>query len=100
MRRQHGFGALIAGLVILSSLGAAAASPDVAGDAYLQGYAAAILEEKFGVTPRTLSVRDGILTIGVSDLRRAADYAATIQAVAANDFSLRPLPGYSLTVAK
>jgi hypothetical protein len=40
-----------------------------------------------------------VLTIGVADTRRAAQYAATVQAVAAPDFQLRPLTGYSLTVA-
>ncbi len=41
-----------------------------------------------------------ILTIGVADVKRAPQYVATIQSVAANDFNLRPLNGYSLTVAK
>jgi hypothetical protein len=68
MRKQLGVGAVAGLLVIVSSLVAAAAPPDVAGDAYIQGYAAAILEEKFGVTPRTLSVRDGVVTIGAADL--------------------------------
>ena len=41
-----------------------------------------------------------ILTIGVSDVRRASQYVATIQSVAANDYNLRPLSGYSLSVSK
>jgi hypothetical protein len=41
-----------------------------------------------------------ILSIGVADVSRVQDYRATIQDVAANDYTLRPLTGYSLTVAK
>ncbi len=41
-----------------------------------------------------------ILSIGVADVNQVAQYKATVQAVAAADFSLRSLSGYSLTVAK
>jgi hypothetical protein len=41
-----------------------------------------------------------ILTIGVSDVNRVGDYTATIQDVAASDYTLRSLAGYSLTIAK
>ncbi len=42
-----------------------------------------------------------ILTFGVTDTRQAAQYAATIQSVAAAaDFQLRSLSGYSLTVSQ
>ncbi len=41
-----------------------------------------------------------ILTIGVADVRAAGQYAATIQDVAANDYTLRSLFGYSLTISK
>jgi len=40
-----------------------------------------------------------ILRIGVPDTRRASQYVATILSVAANDYSLRALSGYKLTVA-
>jgi hypothetical protein len=40
-----------------------------------------------------------VVTIGVADTRNAAQYAASVQAVAAPDFRLRPLAGYSLTVS-
>lgn len=40
-----------------------------------------------------------VLTIGVANVKQAAQYAATIQDVAAPDFQLRGLSGYSLTVA-
>ena len=40
-----------------------------------------------------------IVTIGVADTRKAAQYAASIQSVAASDFQLRSLTGYSLTVS-
>lgn len=41
-----------------------------------------------------------VLTIGVSNLSQAAQYSATIQNVAAADFQLRSLSGYSLTVSR
>jgi hypothetical protein len=41
-----------------------------------------------------------ILTVGVTDVRQVAQYKATIQTIAANDFQLRSLAGYSLTVSK
>ena len=41
-----------------------------------------------------------VVTIGVADTRKASQYAATIEAVAASDFQLRPLTGYSLTISQ
>ncbi len=41
-----------------------------------------------------------VLSIGVADVNQVAQYKASVQAVAAADFSLRSLSGYSLTVAK
>ncbi len=41
-----------------------------------------------------------VVTIGVADTRNVAQYAATVQAVAASDFQLRSLTGYSLTVSQ
>ena len=41
-----------------------------------------------------------ILTIGVADVNQVTKYVATIQDVAANDYSLRSLSGYSLTIAR
>lgn len=40
-----------------------------------------------------------LVTIGVADTRNAAQYIASVQSVAAPDFQLRPLTGYSLTVS-
>ncbi len=40
-----------------------------------------------------------VVMIGVADTRKAAQYTATVQAVAAQDFQLRPLTGYFLTVS-
>jgi hypothetical protein len=40
-----------------------------------------------------------VVTIGVADTRKAAQYVATVRAVAASDFQLRLLTGYSLTVS-
>lgn len=41
-----------------------------------------------------------VITIGVADTRQAAQYAATVQAVATPAFQLRPLTGYALTVSR
>jgi hypothetical protein len=41
-----------------------------------------------------------VVTIGVADTRKVAQYAATVQAVAAQDYQLRSLGGYSLTVSR
>jgi len=41
-----------------------------------------------------------ILTIGVADVNQVGSYTATIQDVAATNFQLRPLAGYSLAVSK
>ncbi len=41
-----------------------------------------------------------IVTIDVPDVTKAREYRATIEAVAASDFQLRPLTGYSLTVTR
>ena len=41
-----------------------------------------------------------VVTIGVADTRNVAQYRATVQAVAAADFQLRPLTGYSLTISQ
>jgi hypothetical protein len=41
-----------------------------------------------------------ILTIGVPDVSRVGEYKVTLQDVAANDYTLRSLAGYSLTVGK
>jgi uncharacterized protein DUF1207 len=71
MQWKHGISAIAGLVVIVSSLAAAAAPPDVATDAYLQGYAAAILEERFGVVARTLAVHDRVVVIGAADLGAA-----------------------------
>jgi hypothetical protein len=41
-----------------------------------------------------------ILTLGVPDVNRVGDYKATIQDLAASDYTLRSLAGYSLIVSR
>ena len=41
-----------------------------------------------------------IALVQVEDVGRAGEYAAVIRQVAASDYALRPLAGYSLTVAR
>ena len=64
-----------------------------------------VFHESFGTTSTTFIVTgtlDGgtILRIGVEDLRAVGQYAVVIQQVSAADYALRPLTGYSLTVAR
>lgn len=42
-----------------------------ADDAYTTGYVAAVLERQFNINPRSLKVKDGIVTIDAGDLPRA-----------------------------
>lgn len=42
-----------------------------ADDAYTAGYVAAVLEREFNINPRSLKVKDGIVTLDASDLPRA-----------------------------
>jgi hypothetical protein len=42
-----------------------------ADDAYTTGYVAAVLERQFNISPRSLQVKDGIVTIAAGDLPRA-----------------------------
>jgi hypothetical protein len=42
-----------------------------ADDAYTTGYVAAVLERQFNINPRSLKVKDGIVTIDAADLPRA-----------------------------
>jgi hypothetical protein len=42
-----------------------------ADDAYTTGYVAAVLERQFNISPRSLKVKDGIVTIDAADLPRA-----------------------------
>lgn len=49
----------------LSSAGAVPAGPD---DAYITGYAAAVLEREFRLSGRSLSVQNGVLTLSAEEL--------------------------------
>src|SRR5713101_4298051 len=55
-------------LTILTPIPASAAPPD---DAYVAGYAAAVLEREFNSPAPSLRVRDGVLTVAESDLAGA-----------------------------
>jgi hypothetical protein len=63
-----------------------------------------LFSEPLGTTTRfalTGALMNGtVLTIGVSDIGQVASYVASVQQVAATSFQLRPLAGYSLTVAR
>jgi len=79
--KTNPWGCLCAGwLLALSALTAAQAQP-VVGDAYIEGYAAAVLAEKFGLTAPSLAVRQGVVSIAESDLA-GADRARVVGALA------------------
>ena len=63
---------MIAALLMAS---AAAAAPSE--DAFIAGYAAAVLERDFSLTASTLRVQDGVITLSASDLA-AADRARVV----------------------
>jgi hypothetical protein len=61
------------GLLWLVALaGAAAAAPS---DEFIRGYAAAVLAERFGRSPSSLRVQDGLITVVVEDLSEAEQSA-------------------------
>jgi hypothetical protein len=70
---------LLLGVLALSLPGGASAAP--ADDAYIQGYAAAILEREFHVAAPSLRVRDGVITLGAADLA-GVDRARVMTALA------------------
>jgi hypothetical protein len=56
---------------------------------------------KFAITAITGSVVNGaIVVLGVADVNRVASYNAFIRQVAANDYTLRSLAGYGITVSR
>lgn len=63
-----------------------------------------VFTDSLGSTTVTFAVTGAlsagrILTLEVGDVNQASRYAATVLQVAAPDYRLRPLAGYSLTVA-
>lgn len=60
---------LMALAVTMLLVSAAAAGP--AADSYLAGYAAAVLEREFKLTARSLTVKDGVITVNADDLAGA-----------------------------
>lgn len=82
MTRTIGSIIVMAWVIALAAAPAAAAP---AGDAYIEGYAAAVLAERFGRSPGTLHVKDGVITLAVSDLA-GLDRDAVVAA-------LRSIPG-------
>jgi hypothetical protein len=67
--------AWVCGMASLVATTATAAPPSPRhpprSDAYIEGYAAALLQEKFGVSAPSLAVRDGVVTVEASDLKGA-----------------------------
>ena len=73
MTRLPGFYIALLGLsIIVPSPPTAVAAP--ADDAYIAGYAAAVLQREFKLIGRSLQVKDGVITVGseeVADVDRA-----------------------------
>lgn len=59
------------GLLTLALLCLASRVALGADDAYTAGYVTAVLERQFNISPRSLQVKDGIVTIAAADLPRA-----------------------------
>src|SRR5499426_4294745 len=76
--RRHAF-AVMVGLTFLL-VGAMSAGAVPTDDAYMAGYAAAVLEREFRVTAPSLVVRDGVMTLAGSDLG-PADQSAVVAAL-------------------
>src|SRR5262247_2022871 len=76
--RRHAF-AVMVGLTFLL-VGAMSAGAVTTDDAYMSGYAAAVLEREFRVTVPSLVVRDGMITLAGSELGDA-DKAAVVSAL-------------------
>ena len=69
-------------VVVAALLGAGVASPaEASSDAYIAGYAAALLEREFQAGIASLRVQRGVITLSASDLRQA-DAAKVKQALA------------------
>jgi hypothetical protein len=76
--RRHAFGVMV-GLTLLLG-GAISVGAVPTDDAYMAGYAAAVLEREFRVAAPSLVVRDGVMTLAGSDLG-AADQSAVVAAL-------------------
>jgi hypothetical protein len=72
-------GLVVLALVLALASGAAAASDD---DAFLRGYAAAVLEREFRITAPSLRVEHGVISLSRGDLA-GADEAQVVGALAA-----------------
>ncbi len=59
---------LLSVATIVWTMAMAGPAAAAAGDAFAEGYATAVLAERFGMTPRALIVRDGVVTLPASDL--------------------------------
>jgi hypothetical protein len=69
-------------LAILTLLAAASAAADPRADAWLEGYAAAVLERDLGLTVRSLRAAQGVISLSAADLG-AADRTRVVAALRA-----------------
>jgi hypothetical protein len=77
-RRRSAIGVMVMLTLLLGrALSAGAVATD---DAYMAGYAAAVLEREFRVTAPSLTVRDGVMTLAGGDLG-GADQATVVAAL-------------------
>lgn len=85
LRCQGIVGALLLGLgwALGPAAAAAPAAATAVDDRYLAGYAAAVLERQFGLSSRTLSARNGVVSIGAADLGDAGRRAEVLTALSA-----------------
>ena len=73
--RRHAVGVMVGLSLLLGEAASVGAVP--IDDAYMAGYAAAVLEREFRVTAPSLVVRDGVMTLPASELGGADQGAVT-----------------------
>jgi hypothetical protein len=73
--RRHAVGVMVGLSLLLGEAASVGAVP--IDDAYMAGYAAAVLEREFRVTAPSLFVRDGVMTLPASELGGADQGAVT-----------------------
>ena len=79
------FRSIAGALALCLALGPLTPAVAAVDDRYLTGYATAVLERQFGLTIRTLRVREGVLTVGAEDLGDAARRDEVVKALSAID---------------
>ncbi len=79
------FRTIAGALALCLAVEAPAPAAAAVDDRYLTGYATAVLERQFGLTSRTLRIRDGVLSVGAEDLGDPVRREEVLKALSAID---------------